>query len=86
MVFPRQFAPAVATVISLAFLLLDYRFHHSHPTVVFLYFWMAVYFLFVMGVTLCALFAFQIAIARWPSPSAGWSASGVIGSGSQASW
>src|SRR5215471_10882941 len=67
--FPRQFAPAVATVISLGFLGMDYLFHHSHVTVFFLYLWMALYFLFAMGVMLCARLAFQTAMARWASPS-----------------
>ena len=65
--FPGQFATGIATLISLGFLLLDYRFHHSHVTPAFLYFWMAIYFLYVMALMMCAHLAFQVATDRWPS-------------------
>jgi hypothetical protein len=79
MVFPRQFLPAVATVISLGFLTIDYFFHHSHATLFFLYLWMALYFLYAMAVGICAVFAFKLAMARWSSQSATRSKSEVIG-------
>jgi hypothetical protein len=77
--FPRQSAPAVATLISLGFLAMDYLFHHSHVTLLFLYLWMALYFLFSMAVVMCALFAFQVAMAMWSSQSATRSKSEIIG-------
>ena len=89
--FPGQFATGIATLISLGFLMVDYLFHHSHVTPLFLYFWMALYFLYVMAVImalmLCAGFAFQIAKARWSSLSlarrispviAGWVVGGLL--------
>jgi hypothetical protein len=79
MAFSRQFLPAVATLISLGFLGLDYLFHHSHVTSLFLDLWMALYFLYAMAVMLCASLAFQMAMAKWSSQSAVRSKSEVIG-------
>jgi hypothetical protein len=79
MAFSRQFAPAVATLISLGFLVVDYLFHHSYVTLFFLYFWLALYFLFAMAIMICASLAFQMAMAKWSSQSAARSKSEVIG-------
>ena len=79
MSFSRQFAPFVATLISLGFLTLDYLFHHSHVTLFFLYFWMAIYFLYAMAIMMVARLAFLVAMARWPSQSAARSKSEIIG-------
>jgi hypothetical protein len=67
--FSGRFATGIATLISLGFVTLDYLFHHSHVTPFFLYFWMALYFLFAMAVMFCADLAFQIATSEWWSPS-----------------
>jgi protein-S-isoprenylcysteine O-methyltransferase Ste14 len=82
MAFSRQFAPAVATLVSLGFLAIDYLFHHSHASLLFLYLWMlwmALYFLFAMVIMMCARLAFEEAMARWSSQSAARSKPEVIG-------
>ena len=65
----------MATLISLGVLTVDYLFHHSHVTLFFLYFWMVLYFLFAVAVTMavmmCADLTFQVAKARWKSLSRG---------------
>jgi hypothetical protein len=79
MAFSRQFAPAVATLVSLGFLALDYLFHPSHPSLFFLCLWMALYFLFAMAIMMCARLAFHVAMARWSSQSAARSKPEAIG-------
>ena len=78
----RQFVAGIATLISLAFLTVDYLFHHSHVTLFFLYFWMVVYFLFamavIMAVMMCVDLAFQAAKARGSSLPRGGRSSRII--------
>jgi hypothetical protein len=73
----------MATLISLGVLTVDYLFHHSHVTLFFLYFWMVLYFLFAVAVTMavmmCADLTFQVAKARWKSLSRGGRSSHIIG-------